>query len=389
MSEYKRIPPEVVPAGIRPHTDLQSPPTARLLAAQGIAPLRPLERVFSLYLLLADPDQKIAQAAAKTLTSLPDAIFTTALKDPALHPFILHFLFFKLPRTDQRRTVIIQNPSVSDDTLVVAARTGTKEQLEIIATNQRRSLAHIPILKALYENPETPKDALLRLIEYAQRDGIVVEEIPELAKKTEAPAAELPEWTYEQTLERAQEALPKLPEDILKLLPLEELMQIALQDTSDDINDILNMSEEEEFSEEEFESFYRKVQKMSVAQKIVLAQKGNKNVRTLLLRDSNKLVLMAVINSPQITDGEILMTAQNRAMPEEIIRAISMNKEWTKEYSMKVALAYNPKCPVQEAMRYIQSLQKRDLRDLSKSKNVPSNISTYAKKLYQLRYKDG
>ena len=43
----------------------------------------------------------------------------------------------------------------------------------------------------------------------------------------------------------------------------------------------------------------QRIMKMSIAEKIKLATKGNKEARSYLLRDSNKLVAVAVIRSPK------------------------------------------------------------------------------------------
>ncbi|HSP81011.1 MAG TPA: hypothetical protein VLQ93_20985, partial [Myxococcaceae bacterium] len=60
--------------------------------------------------------------------------------------------------------------------------------------------------------------------------------------------------------------------------------------------------------------------------------------RSILIRDSNKLVCTAVIRSPRITDGEVLSCASNKAVNEEVLRIIYGNREWTKNYQIMLAL---------------------------------------------------
>jgi len=69
-------------------------------------------------------------------------------------------------------------------------------------------------------------------------------------------------------------------------------------------------------------------------------------------------------------------------------RIISNNRDWTRTYGVKVALATNPKCPVPTAMKFVNYLQERDLRAIMKSKDVPSPISTHARRLLEKKGKN-
>jgi len=125
----------------------------------------------------------------------------------------------------------------------------------------------------------------------------------------------------------------------------------------------------------------QRIMKMSVAEKIKLATQGNKEARALLVRDSNKLVSVAVVRSPRVTDGEILGLANNRAAPDDVLRVIYMNREWTKMYPLKVALVKNPKTPSGIAMRFLATLRDSEVKELARNKNVPSGIQMQAKKM--------
>jgi hypothetical protein len=117
-------------------------------------------------------------------------------------------------------------------------------------------------------------------------------------------------------------------------------------------------------------SLFQEIQDMSVSDKLDFARKCSKEARTILIRDSNRLVQMAVVTSPKITDGEILMIANNRQVDEEVLRFIANNREWIKNYQVKVALVNNSKTPLALAMKFVSSLQQRDLAALAKSKSV-------------------
>ena len=89
----------------------------------------------------------------------------------------------------------------------------------------------------------------------------------------------------------------------------------------------------------------------------------------------------AVIRSPKVTENEVLTFAKSRNVSDEVLRLIAMNRDWTKSHPLKLALAANPKCPTPVAMRFLNHLHEKELVGLMKSKDVPSAISTHARRL--------
>ena len=129
------------------------------------------------------------------------------------------------------------------------------------------------------------------------------------------------------------------------------------------------------------ERLVRRIQKMTVSEKIKMAMKGNSEARGILMKDSNKLVVMSVLDNARITDPEIEAMARNRSIIEDALRAISKNREWMKKYSVQLALVTNSKTPPAIAMRFIPTLKKKDIGLLEKNKNVSEAVRTMAKKL--------
>ncbi len=118
-------------------------------------------------------------------------------------------------------------------------------------------------------------------------------------------------------------------------------------------------------------SLFQKIQTMSVSEKLDLARKASKEARSILIRDSNKLVQLAVVNSPKITESEILAIASNRQVNDDVLKEIAINKEWLRNYQIRLALVNNPKTPLSIAMAQVTYLNRRDLSLLAKSKGVP------------------
>jgi peroxiredoxin family protein len=104
-----------------------------------------------------------------------------------------------------------------------------------------------------------------------------------------------------------------------------------------------------------------------------------------LIRDSNKVVATAVIRSARITDGEIETISKSRSISDEIIRIIANNKDWTKNYQVKLNLVNNSKTPMSETLKFINHLRDKELRDLARSRNVSSQVCTAARRLMQKR----
>jgi hypothetical protein len=125
-------------------------------------------------------------------------------------------------------------------------------------------------------------------------------------------------------------------------------------------------------------SLFQKIQSMTVAEKIDLARNAPKEARTLLLRDSNKLVQIAVITSPKITESEIIAIANNKQVSDEVLREIAMNREWLRNYQVRLALVNNPKTPLSIAMAQIPYINQRDLSMLAKSRAIPRPIMVAA-----------
>ena len=130
-------------------------------------------------------------------------------------------------------------------------------------------------------------------------------------------------------------------------------------------------------------SLEQQIKDMSVGHKIKLAYRGNKEVRGILIRDTNKVIASAVVKSGRLTDQEVASFAGNKNLDGEVLREIATNSEFTRKYPVKVALVNNPKTPVSMAVTMVNSLQKKDLMSLTRNRNVPSVVTTAATRLFR------
>jgi len=133
------------------------------------------------------------------------------------------------------------------------------------------------------------------------------------------------------------------------------------------------------------QTILQKIQKLKVSERIQLALRGGKEIRTILLKDPNKQVSMTVLDNPKITETEIELLARSRSVPEEVLRVIAKKKEWMKSYNVILAMVNNPKAPQGAALRLVSELKTRDLQMLEKNKNVTEGVRSTAKKLLKIR----
>jgi hypothetical protein len=140
-----------------------------------------------------------------------------------------------------------------------------------------------------------------------------------------------------------------------------------------------------EQSAEGKERLLQKIQKLAVSDRIKLAMRCGAEERTILIKDANKQVMLAVLENPKITEPEIEAVANNRTAPEEALRAISKNREWMKNYSIQLALIRNPKTPPGVSVRFVGSLKKKDLKLLEINRGVSEAVRAAAKKALKMK----
>lgn len=128
------------------------------------------------------------------------------------------------------------------------------------------------------------------------------------------------------------------------------------------------------------ESLFVRVRRMPVAARVKLALTGNKEARQVLSHDSVKLVQSCVLRNPRFTLEEALAMAKNRSLAGELLRIIAEQRDWIRNYSVRLALVQNPKTPLQVALGLLPGIHERDTRLIAKSRNVASVLQAQAKR---------
>jgi hypothetical protein len=159
---------------------------------------------------------------------------------------------------------------------------------------------------------------------------------------------------------------------------VEEEMPVLEDEEQSIVPKEFTVESEKELSPEQAQSFYQRILKMTVPQRLRLALMGNRMARSYLIRDSNKGISLSVLRNAKLTESEVLSYAQQRNLPDEVLGMIAKDKSWAKNYMVKMALVTNPKTPLAAAMRFISHLHERDLRALARNKNISSVLSQTA-----------
>lgn len=137
--------------------------------------------------------------------------------------------------------------------------------------------------------------------------------------------------------------------------------------------------------EDRSQTILQRIQKLSVSERLQLALKGGKEIRSILLRDPNKEITLNVLDNPKLTEVEIELIAKSRSVSDEALRKISKKREWIKNYNILLALMTNPKTPPAISLPLVSELKTRDLALLCKNKNISEGVRSTAKKLLKAR----
>jgi hypothetical protein len=124
---------------------------------------------------------------------------------------------------------------------------------------------------------------------------------------------------------------------------------------------------------------------MSMAQKLKLALRGNREARAILTRDTSTMVQRFLIENPRLSDDEIANIAKSRTIVAEVLGRIAKNREWLGIYLVRVALVNNPRTPLPIALSLVSTLQERDQRVLAKSHSVPTAVAQAARRIMMSR----
>lgn len=367
------IPLESLTPAARKAVDAATPVPARMMAARGMAPMPPKDLVTAQFVLTFDADPKIQDAARSSLAKLDARIANAVLSDATINPHVLGHLAEALVTRDADVEKLLLNPSTPSSAVVQVALHASESVCELIANNQARLIEQPEIARSLTKNPRALRSTVDRVIDFLVRSSIILDGV------TEFEQALLRLGSDDRLKAADAVALPKEFLDETFLTP-EERAELA------NTRKLIVDEEGEELEENEAKKTLEQILKdMTTGEKVAFATKGNKAVRTRLIRDTNRVVALAAITAPSVSELEIVQAAQSRTVHQDVIAHIANQKDFLKIYPVKVALTNNPKCPLPLAMKLVATLQRKDVKALSLSKNVPAGVRNLAIKMVKER----
>ncbi len=350
---------EALPKPLQKHADAAAPTPLRMMGAKGLVPaVAPVDLTTLLFMLSYDGDAAVRETAVKTAEGLPDKIWGVALRSEGLKAPVLDWLADRFAGKEPALELLLLNPSTADETIARLAVGVSQRLAEIVRQNELRLLRHDGIIRALCANPSALASTVDGACDFCVRNGLTLLDVPQLVEAHKRIHG------VDPTPAPAQETAVGLMADYAQELAEEGAEAPPHAETEEETQKKLNMTQ--------------RIMRMSVSEKIKLATLGNKEARTLLLRDSNKLVCMAAATSPRITDGEIIGLANSRTANADVLRYIYSNREFLRTYAIKIALVKNPKVPLPTALKMLQTLQEKDIKELARDRNVPQTIQSQA-----------
>jgi hypothetical protein len=381
-----------------------APQTARLMAARGMLPLAAEELLEVLVLLRADENQEIVAAANETLDEQPAETLLSVASASGTSPDVLSYLASRANTQKEVSEAVTLNAATPDDAIArLAAATSDGSLLELISVNQQRLIRAPEIIEALLANPARTMDAERRAREtkreFFEKERGAQQIADEMRARGMSAAAEFMEaaesigtdsgltyddaWLLAQHIEVSD---ADIDDSWLPLERMEEFFTESDEQRAATLERIIAETTAEAGQvEPERISLIRRVMLMSVKDRVKLAMKGDREARSILIRDSNKIVATGVINNPRITDKEVEGIAAMRTVSDEVLRLIAQNRAWARNYPVIHNLARNPRTPIATAINVLLRLHTKDLQHISQNRNVSDAVRRQAQRLAQTR----
>ena len=354
--------------------------------------------------LTASDDAQIATAATETLQAESVDDLLTAASGEDTPPNVLAYLATVTDGKQEVYEAAILNTRTPDQALVQLAGTTTNSSLlELITINQQRLVRSPEIIDAILGNPACSSEAERRAREtrqeFFEKERGARQIADELRARGQTAAAEFFEaaelttpggeltfddaWIIAQHIEVSD---ADLDDTWLPAERYEELVSETAAEVSANVQRVLE-SERLERGEINAErvSLIRRIMFMNTKDRMKLAMKGDREARSILIRDSNKVVCSAVVKNPRVTEQEVENIASMRTVADEVLRLIALNRSWARSYPIIHNLARNPRTPIPTVMNTLPRIRTKDLANLAQNRNVSEAVRRQAYRLQQAR----
>jgi hypothetical protein len=363
-------------------------------AARGGLAVTPQEMI-EILVHLATENKVFSQQARLTLAGWDEASAREAAASPSTPKEVLNYLADPQNLRPGLLSLLLENPSVSVESIMTLAVSATREQVEVMLSSTRVNSGR-EILNVLGSNPnltEAETKAIQKKVPAlegtssleagdASADGSEISE--------EALTAYLSEHAAEIVAEagKAFQPIGGVHEEVVTEAPATPAEASAPVTSTGGLGRAAAarrapIKKAMLSTDEQRGSALQKIAKLDIKGRIQLAMKGNKEERSLLIRDGTKIVALAVLESPKVSDSEVERFAGQKNVLESVLRAIPLKRRFIKQYPIVRALTSNPRTPIDVSLGLIKHLLTQDLRHLSGNKEVSDTVRKLALKMFK------
>jgi hypothetical protein len=372
-------------------------------AARGALAVPPQEMI-EILVYLATENKVFAERARLTLAGWEEGSAREAAANPATSKVVLHYLMDPQNLRPVLVPLLLENPSVSAESIMTLAVSATREQVEALLSSARVNATR-EILNALGSNPnltEAEAKAIQEKVPASEGAAASSHAAGEAADASAGlPANEAMEVSEEAIHAYLSEHAAEIVAEAGKAFqPIGGVHEEIAPEAHATVEAPATAAPSGEHggaaapkraplkkwilsADEQRGSALQKISKLDIKGRIQLAMKGNKEERSLLIRDGTKIVALAVLESPKISDGEVERFAGQKNVLEAVLRHIPMKRRFIKQYPIIRALTSNPRTPIDVSLGLIKHLLMQDLRHLSGNKEVSDTVRKLAMKMFR------
>jgi len=316
-------------------------------------------------------DSPLSGKALETLAGLPSYIVMGAISGPVETADVLGLVLLHRHEPELLEAALL-NGTLTAEWMERAIPALPERHLEIALNNQVLWIQRPTILDALETHPAGTTNLKRRITEFRK------EVLGQLDSSGAKERIEILDDVDSGALDKAWSELP---------LPTEDESQGAHGPVPQarDTAQVAVQAVQRVPPPQQHGTLAQRIMKLAPNQKIVLALRGGKEERTILMQESNRLIQVNIVRNGRITEGEIAHIAQMRTAHEEVIRIISNNREWTRKYQILKNLVSNPRTPLPIALSLIGRVNEFDLKHMSKDRNIPDALRREAQRLFERR----
>ena len=385
-------------------------------AARGALAVPAAENI-EILVYLARHNKVFGSLARMTLAGWDEKASLAAASDPQTPREVLDYLISPENLRPKLLPALLENPSVAEGVLAKFALSASRESIQTMLQSARVKSCN-GVLDVLRSNPYLRKEEseeIGRLLskgdpaEPGDTSEVEVGEAPTVAEpeaeSSRQDASEIPDETVSAYL--TEHAAEVAAEEGKAFQPTGGIVDLLGADyfPVSEVSEIGSAADKTQASapgsaaaaasksaqgkrtqpagEPKRENALQKINKLDVKGRIQLALKGNKEERSLLIRDGTKVVALAVLDAPKISDGEVEKIASQKNVLEAVLRQTPLKRRFMKNYIVVRNLVFNPRTPLDLSLGLVKNLLVQDLKNLSGNKEVSDTIRKLGLKMFK------